>query len=109
MLVDLATGGWRPEPLERGVWLFPPEQGAFDWSAVEDDGDGASALDHWHVAGQADKEKIVVDVDRDRSASAVERPLKLLLPPHEVRPLVVTGRTSRPVEDRGRRGVEVTV
>jgi alpha-glucosidase len=109
MFVDVAKGGWRPDPLQRGAWLFPPEQGPFEWSAVEEGGDGDGAVDRWRVAGQADKEKIVVAVDHDRSGSSVERTLTLLVPPHEGRPLIVTGRAGRPVEDRGRRGVEVTV
>jgi len=109
MFVDVAKGGWRPDPLQRGAWLFPPEQGPFEWSAVEEGGDGDGAVDRWRVAGQADKEKIVVAVDHDRSGSSVERTLTLLVPPHEGRPLIVTGRAGRPVEDRGRRGLEVTV
>ena len=45
MLVDLATGGWRPEPYKRGIWLFPPGKGPFAWSAVEDGGDGDGPID----------------------------------------------------------------
>jgi len=109
MFVDLAKGGWRPGPLQRGVWLFPPEQGAFAWSAVEDAGDGTGALDRWCVAGRADAEKIVVEVEHEKSGSAVKHTLTLLLPPHEMRSLAVTGRAGRAVEDRGRRGIEVTI
>jgi alpha-glucosidase len=111
MFVDLAKGGWRADPLQRGVWLFPPEQGAFAWSAVEDAGDGPpdrpAALDRWRVSGRADAEKIVIEVDHDRSGSGVERTLTLLLPPREGRSLTVIGRASRAVEDRGRRGLQV--
>jgi alpha-glucosidase len=109
MFVDLAKGGWRPDPVRPGVWLFPPERGAFDWSAFEDAGDGTSAPDRWRVTGRADAEKIVIGVDREPSGSAVGRALTLLLPPHEARPLAVTGHTGRPVEDGGRRGIEVTL
>jgi alpha-glucosidase len=109
MFVDLAKGGWRPDPLQRGVWLFPPEQGEFDWSAVEDEGDGSGTLDRWRVAGRADKEKIVVEVDRDGSGNGCERTLTLLLPPGDARSLIVTGRQGVPVEDRGRTGIQVTV
>ena len=92
-----------------------PEQGAFTWSAVEDAGDGPAglatrpdALDRWRVSGRADAEKIVVEVDRDRSGG-VEHTLTLLLPPREVRSLTVVGRPGRAVEDRGRRGLEITL
>jgi alpha-glucosidase len=99
--------------LQRGVWLFPPEQGAFDWSAVEDQGDGnsdgAGALERWRVAGQADKEKIVVEVHHDKSGGAAEHTLTLLLPPQEGRSLRVTGHAGEPVEDRGRRGIRITL
>jgi alpha-glucosidase len=114
MFVDLAKGGWRADPLQRGVWLFPPELGEFAWSAVEDAGDGPAdrppaALDRWRVAGRADAEKIVVEVDHDKAASGVERTLTLLLPPQEARSLTVIGRAGRPVENQGRRGIEVTL
>jgi len=113
MFIDLAKGGWRADPLQRGVWLFPPEQGAFAWSAVEDAGDGPTdrrpELDRWRVCGRADAERIVVEVDYDGSGSGAGRTLTLLLPPRESRPLSVIGRTSRAVEDRGRRGIEVTL
>jgi alpha-glucosidase len=117
MFVDLAKGGWRADPLQRGVWLFPPEEGAFTWSAVEDAGDGPTgpavrpdALDRWRVAVRADAEKIVVEVDHDLSGSGVERTLTLLLPPQEVRSLTVIGRAAgRVVVDRGRRGLEVAL
>jgi alpha-glucosidase len=103
--------------LQRGVWLFPPEEGAFTWSAVEDAGDGPTgpavrpdALDRWRVAVRADAEKIVVEVDHDLSGSGVERTLTLLLPPQEVRSLTVIGRAAgRVVVDRGRRGLEVAL
>jgi alpha-glucosidase len=113
MFVDSAKGGWRPDPLQRGVWLFPPEQGAFAWSAVEDAGDGPAdrpdALDRWHLVVRADAERIVVEVDHDKSGSGVERTLTLLLPPQEVRSLTVIGRAGRPVEERGRRGIELVI
>ncbi|MFA6606176.1 MAG: TIM-barrel domain-containing protein, partial [Sphingomonas sp.] len=51
MLVDLARGGWQPKPYRRGVWLFPPCEGAFEWSAVEDAGDGDGPVDRWRVTG----------------------------------------------------------
>jgi alpha-glucosidase len=121
MFVDLAKGGWRPEPLQRGVWLFPPQQGAFAWSAVEDAGDGPvhgptsrpDALDRWRVSGQADSERIVVEVDHDQSGNGpgngMKRTLTVLLPPLEGRSLTVTGRAGRSVENRGRRGIEITL
>jgi alpha-glucosidase len=109
MFVDLAKGGWRPGPLQRGVWLFPPEHGAFAWSAVEDAGDGTGALDRWCIAGRADAENVVIEVEHEKSGSALEHTLTLLLPPHAVRSLAVIGRAGRAVEDRGRRGIEVTL
>ena len=60
-------------------------------------------------AGQADKEKIVVEVHHDKSGGAAEHTLTLLLPPQEGRSLRVTGHAGEPVEDRGRRGIRITL
>ncbi len=50
MLVDLARGGFRPEPHRRGLWLFPEAgDGAFTWRGYEDDGDTFGAPDVWRA------------------------------------------------------------
>jgi alpha-glucosidase len=109
MLVDLARGGWRPDPYARGVWLFPPREGAFAWSAVEDKGDGDGPVDRWHVTGTADATRILVDVRREASGDWGDGTITLLLPPNEPRPLVVNGGAGSPAEHDGRRGITVTV
>jgi alpha-glucosidase len=109
MFVDLAKGGWRPDPLQRGVWLFPPQHGDFAWSAIEDAGDGAGPIDCWNVTGRADPESVVVEVERAKSSDAGESTLTLLLPPNDTRRLTVTGRVGKPVEHHGRHGVEVSI
>jgi alpha-glucosidase len=109
MLVDLARGGWRPEPYRRGVWLFPPRDGAFSWSAVEDSGDGDGPLDIWHLTGRAEPTQIVVDLRRDGPGSWGDGTITLLLPPNETRSLVVNGGVGSAVDHDGRRGVTLTI
>jgi len=109
MLVDLARGGWRPQPYRRGVWLFPPRDGAFSWSAVEDSGDGDGPVDIWHLAGRADATRIVVDVRRDGPGSWGDSTITLLLPPNETRSLIVNGGVGSDIDHDGRRGVTLTV
>ncbi|MDB5681606.1 MAG: alpha-glucosidase, partial [Sphingomonas bacterium] len=109
MLVDLARGGWRPEPFRRGVWLFPPRDGAFVWSAIEDGGDGDGPVDRWHLSGNADTAQIAVDVRRDGPGTWGDGTITLLLPPNEGRPLVVNGGAGSPIEHENRRGVTLVV
>jgi alpha-glucosidase len=109
MLVDLAKGGWRPDPYRRGVWLFPPREGDFAWSAIEDSGDGDGPVDRWHLTGSADAERVVVNVRREGSGHWGDASITLLLPPNETRSLVVNGGVGSPVEHDGRRGVALAV
>ncbi|MEI9927526.1 MAG: TIM-barrel domain-containing protein [Sphingomonas sp.] len=109
MLVDLARGGWRPEPYRRGVWLFPPRLGAFAWSAVEDAGDGDGPIDRWHVTGDADGARIAVTVRRDGPGTWGDGTITLLLPPGETRRLIVGGGIGTDVQHDGRRGVRLTI
>jgi alpha-glucosidase len=109
MLVDLARGGWRPEPYRRGVWLFPPRDGAFSWSAVEDSGDGDGPVDIWHLSGRAEPTRIVAEVRRDGPGGWGDGTITLLLPPNETRLLVVNGGVGSAVDHDGRRGVTLTI
>lgn len=105
ILVDLARGGWRPEPYRRGVWLFPPLAGTFDWSAVEDDGDGDGPIDRWHVAGHATADRVEVTVRREGPGTWGDDAITMLLPPGDGRKLIVNGGAGEPVEHDGREGV----
>lgn len=107
MLVDLARGGWRPEPYHRGVWLFPPAAGDFAWRAREDSGDGDGPLDEWQVEGSADDREVRLRVRRVGPGTWGDSRVTLLLPPGDRRTLVVDG--GRPIAQDGREGVEVTV
>lgn len=109
MLVDLARGGWRPEPYARGIWLFPPAAGDFAWSAVEDAGDGDGPVDRWHVTGTADAETIVVTVVRDGPGTWGDDRVTLLLPHGDARRLVVNGGRSEAVTIHGRIGVTLRI
>lgn len=109
MLVDLARGGWRPESYRRGVWLFPPREGAFAWSAVEDGGDGDGPTDVWRITGNADSSRITLDVRRDGPGCWGDSTITLLLPPNETRPLAVNGGTGVDAEHDGRRGITLAV
>lgn len=109
MLVDLAKGGWRPQPHRRGVWLFPPEEGALAWSAVEDAGDGDGPVDRWHVGGQADAGRIEVTVRRDGPGTWSDNRVTLLLPPGDERLLVVNGGAGERVTVQDRPGITIAV
>jgi alpha-glucosidase len=109
MLVDLAKGGWRPEPYQRGLWLFPPRNGAFAWSGVEDMGDGDGPVDQWHLTGTAEAADIVIDVRRDGTGCWGDADITILLPPSEERPLRVNGGGGTPVLQGGRRGIRITI
>lgn len=107
MLVDLARGGWRPEPHHRGVWLFPPAVGAFEWSAVEDRGDGAGPVDRWRLAGRADAGRVAVSVWREGPGVWGDDRVTVSLPPGDGRELVVNGVMG--VAEDGRMRVTVQV
>jgi alpha-glucosidase len=109
MLVDLARGGWRPEPYRRGVWLFPPCEGAFEWSAVEDAGDGDGPVDRWRVTGTADAARVIITVTRDGPGTFGDGTVTLLLPPGDTRALIVSGRVGTPAAQAQRMGVTVTI
>jgi len=109
MLVDLAKGGWRPEPYQRGVWLFPPREGSFAWSAVEDSGDGDGPIDRWYLTGTAEPARIIIDIRRDGPGCCGDTAMTLLLPRGEERPLVVNGGIGTAVVHEGRRGMTLTV
>jgi alpha-glucosidase len=108
MLVDLATGGWRPGEPDRGIWLFPPAEGAFDWSAIEDSGDDAAPVDRWQVRGNADATQIRIEITRVGPGTGDPR-VTLLLPPGDARDIIVGGGASVPVERDSRRGVTLTI
>ena len=105
--VDLAQGGWHPGPYRRGLWLFPPREGAFACSFVEDAGDGEGPCDRWTVSGDADASRIVATVRREGPGSWGDDAITLLLPPGEARALVIEGGV--PAEHEGRRGMTVRV
>ncbi|WP_174291622.1 glycoside hydrolase family 31 protein [Sphingomonas bacterium] len=109
MLVDLARGGWRPEPYRRGIWLFPPATGDIAWSAVEDAGDGDGPIDRWHVSGRADAERIDLQVRRDGPGSWGDDSIAVLLPPGETRRLTINGGVGEAMTHAGRAGVSLTL
>jgi alpha-glucosidase len=109
MLVDLAHGGWRPEPYRRGIWLFPPRTGDFAWDAIEDAGDGNGAPTRWRVSGHADGARITVRVSHDSAITFGDDRVTLLLPPGEGRALIVNNGAGEMVTIEGRAGIVLTV
>lgn len=106
--VDLARGGFRPEPFRRGLWLFPTAgDGAFDWSFTEDEGEAIGPHDLWRGHCRTTAETIEVTVARDGPGTFGDGTITLLLPPGETRRLVVDGAT--PVTIDGRQGVTLAV
>lgn len=106
--VDLARGGYRPEPVRRGLWLFPTEgDGAFDWSFHEEDGKGFGEPTLWQGSARCEGDRITVTVERRGDGKSGDDALTILLPLGEGRALVVDGGSSEVVEMDGRRGVRV--
>jgi alpha-glucosidase len=90
MLVDLAEGGWRPQPMRRGLWLFPPREGAFTCDAIEDAGDGHGAPARWTLVGRAEVDRIHVQLSLE-GASAYDQDITLYMPINDDRQLLVEG------------------
>lgn len=109
MLVDLARGGWRPEPYRRGLWLFPPAAGAFAVEAIEDAGDGDGPVDRWRIAGVADADRITLSVRRDGPGTFGDDRIAILLPPGDSRAVTVEGHSADPVTIDGRHGVSLSL
>jgi alpha-glucosidase len=106
--VDLAKGGYRPEPFRRGLWLFPAAGDAvFDWRFHEDEGDRIGPRDVWHGTCRTTADTVDVTVAREGPGTFGDAQLTLLLPPGDTRRLAVPDRSSRPVEHQGRRGVSI--
>lgn len=105
MLVDLAAGGWRPGPYQRGVWMFPPAAGTFACDALEDAGDGDGAIDRWVMTGEADDATVTVSVMREGPGTFGDGTVTVMLPPGDARALVVNGVTG----SGERRAATVTV
>nr|WP_315380586.1 TIM-barrel domain-containing protein [uncultured Sphingomonas sp.] len=84
MLVDLAEGGWRAGAPRRGMWLFPPREGAFACEAM--DGDG-NALVRWQIQGEAREDRVVVRVT-PTGTQLDDSGMTMLLPSNDPRPLV---------------------
>jgi alpha-glucosidase len=106
--VDLACGGHRPEPFQRGLWLFPQE-GEFSWSVHEDEGEGKGPPTLWRGMVRNDGTNIVVTVDREGPSQFGDDSITILLPPGETRSLSVDGRAHEDVTLDGRRGIRVTL
>jgi alpha-glucosidase len=107
MLVDLARGGWRPEPYRRGLWLFPPQVGDFAWEALEDAGDGDGPVDRIRLTGHADADRIALTVWRDGPGVFGDRRVTVLLPPGDTRTITVNQASATAEIHDGRSGVTV--
>jgi alpha-glucosidase len=90
MLVDLAPQGFRAGPVQHGIWLFPPQEGPFSWSATDVDGLVGGDLTV-RVTGHAEVGQIVIRVEVE---GAVNQPLGLILPATERRTVVLTGQVA---------------
>ena len=107
--VDLAKGGFRPEPFQRGLWLFPCSgEGRFDWSFTEDEGE-QGPQDLWSGEVVCRGDSIHITVRRDRPGTFADDRLTILLPPGERRRLTGAGGISSPTEQNGRSGITIEV
>ena len=99
--VDLARGGFRPEPFRRGLWLFPPHgDGDFTWDFHEDDGEGFGDPDVWRGEGRCAGETIEISVSRQGVGAFGDETITVLLPPGETRRLVLAGGEAVEVGER---------
>ncbi|HUD29933.1 MAG TPA: TIM-barrel domain-containing protein [Novosphingobium sp.] len=97
--VDLARGGARPAPFERGLWLFPAaEEGAFDWSFHEDDGETNGPASRWSGSCRSDSGAVEVTVDCDAPGTFGDAAITIVLPHGETRSLTIAGRTFESLE-----------
>jgi alpha-glucosidase len=104
--VDLARGGFRPAPFQRGLWLFPPHgDGDFAWSFHEDDGDGFADPDVWRGKGRCIGETIEITLSRHGGGAFGDGTITVLLPPGENRRLLLAG--GEAAEVGGRRGARL--
>jgi alpha-glucosidase len=108
MLVNLAEGGWKPQPYRRGIWLFPPRHGTFQWSALEDSGDGHELPDRWQLTGKADADRVVIDINRQGIGWGGDD-ITVLLPPGDTRKLHAEDPVGVPVAHNGRPGCRFNV
>ena len=106
ILVDLADGGWAPSTPRRGLWLFPPEAGAFACEALEDPGDGAGGVTRWQVQGQVDAEAVTLRVT-PTGAEPGAPGITVLLPPGNDRALRALEQQTQVVAFEQRSGVFV--
>lgn len=105
MFVDLARGGFRPDPIDRGVWLFPPAgAGTIDWSAHEET-PGEAGL--WTIHGETTDTTITLTVAHE--GGVAPGPLTIVLPAGETRTLTVTGRHEARIDIAGRTAVRATI
>ena len=113
IFVDLAPGGFRPGPPERGVWLFPPvEDGRFTWTAFEDDGEsfayqGGDCL-RWEIGGEARGKVLYLGVSCSGPRTGGES-ITILLPPGDTRIVRFSLGQAEPADRDGRRGFRVTL
>jgi alpha-glucosidase len=108
MFVDLAAGGFRPGPPERGVWMFPPVgDGDFIWQAVEDDGESLNApLTTWRIVGTAAGDRLDLAVSRDGGIDGA--PITISLPRGERRRVGISGGPVEPLDAFDRPTFRVT-
>ena len=109
IVVDLAKGGFRPDPYKRGVWLFPTSgDGTFAWSFTEDEGE-QGPQDIWSGDCVCEGEVIRVAVHRDGPGTIGDSSITVLLPSGETRRLILSGGATVPVTIDGRAGVTLTL
>lgn len=106
--VDLAPGGFRPGTFQRGLWLFPPAgQESFTWSFHEDDGESDGPPDLFHGVCRTTQDTITLSVDRDGKRGLADNMLTILLPPGDLRRIVVQGRKAEVFAKGNRQGVRL--
>jgi len=108
--VDLARGGFNPEPFRRGLWLFPTTgNGRFSWSFYEDEGERGPDHDIWSGECICTRDEIRLTVEREGPGTFGDDQIALLLPAGEKRRLIVSGGESESLRFNGRTGALLTL
>ncbi|WP_157218310.1 glycoside hydrolase family 31 protein [Flavisphingomonas formosensis] len=90
--IDLASGGFRPGPFRRGLWLFPPRgEGRFAWSFYEDQGEHGPH-DIWAGECACTVGEVRLTVECQGPGSFGDNRLIVLLPKGDEREVIINNR-----------------
>jgi len=91
--VNLAKGGFAPEPTKRGVWLFPPQTSSvFTWQSYEDGLVKVEDGPIYKAECNSTPESIIVTIEFSPSVPEAQRDIRIELAKGESRNMVIKTR-----------------